>query len=211
MHTIDLLKGQGIPPKTTFSGVFFTALIFILPLIAGSIMAGMYAVNKINLEMKMIEVEKLTKKLEEYMPGKQEAAKFQKEKNNYTARISEAAKCIDTYYQWSPVLIALARNVPEDMVMDHLSVSNANTAVLKKPNDPNAGLVIPVPRKKMTIDLSGTGKDYTAKVQEYKEKLDLEQSLKPLMKDVPTYVKLENKQDISQESFRMNLVFDKNK
>lgn len=210
MHTIDLLKGQGIPPKTTFRSVFFTALVFVLPLIAGSIMVGMYAVNKINLEMRMIEVEKLTKKLEDNMSGKQEAAKFQKEQNYYAARIDEASKCIDTYFQWSPVLIALAKNMPEDMVMDNLSVSNVNTAVLKKTDDPNAGLVIPIPKKKMTIDLSGSGKDYTAKVQEYKEKLESEQSLKHLM-DVPTYVKLANQQDSSEESFRMNLVFDKKK
>lgn len=173
-------------------------------------MAGMYAVNKINIEMKMIEVEKLQKSSEEYLPGKQEAAKFQKEKNNYAAKIGEASKCIDTYFQWSPVLIALAENMPEDMVMDNLSVSNANTAVLKKPNDPNAGLVIPIPKKKVTVELSGTGKDYTAKVQEYKEKLESEQSLKLLMDD-PTYVKLANKQDDPGESFSMNLVFDKKK
>ncbi len=212
MHTIDLLKGRGLPPKTTLSSVFLTAFVFILPLIAGSVMAGMYAVNKINIDMRVIEVEKLKKNIEDFQSGKQEAAKFQKEKNYYSVRIDEVSKCIDTYFQWSPVLIGLAEHMPEDMIMDNLSVSNSNNAVLKKPNDPNAGLVIPIPEKKMTVDISGLQKDssYTVKVQEYREKLKSEQLLKPVIED-GTFVKQAIKPDKSEESFRMNFIFNKKK
>ena len=210
MHTIDLLKGQGVPPKTTLKGVFFMALVFILPLIGGSLLVVMYAVNKINIETQIVKADKLKDEIKNYLPDKQKVEELQSQKNYYNVRVLEASKCIDTYFQWSPILIQLVRNMPEDMVMDKLSVENISAVTLKKKKEPDEELVIPIPQKKMVVDLSGLNGDaYNIKVQEYQEKLKSEQSLVSLLKDV-TYIKQAIILNKPEESFRMNFVFDKN-
>jgi len=211
MHTIDLLKGQGIPPKTTFGGAVCTALILIFPLLVGAALIGMYASNKTTLESRKYRAEKLKETLSGLLPNTQETANIRKEKNSYIIKLQEASKCIDTYYQWTSVLIPLVENLPDNMLMDKIFVTNTSQGSIKKSSDPNAPLVVPIPKKKMTIELHGLGSDsYTELVQGYREKLNSEESLNPVLENV-TYVKEATSPVNPNEKFTMSLVFEKKK
>ena len=101
--------------------------------------------------------------------------------------------------------------MPQDMVIDNLSVTSIDTSPRKKTDDPNLPLVIPIPKKKVTVDLRGIGKDtYNIQVQQYQEKLKSEESLVSMLDDI-TYIKQTVRPDKPEESYTMNFILDKKK
>ena len=212
MHTIDLLKGQGLPAKTTLGSVFFAVLIFVLPLLIGAGMVGFYAINKTNIEIKQGEIERLEKVIADSEPNIIKTKSLVKECDLYTARLTEVSKCVDTYLQWTPVLIEISENMPDNMVMRSLSVANdgARSAV-KRNTDPNKPLTILIPQRKMTAELvsSGTETFYTA-VQDYQKKLKSSESLQSELKTL-TYTMQARTADNPVDSSTMSFVFQRQK
>ncbi|MBN1975642.1 MAG: hypothetical protein JW787_18555 [Sedimentisphaerales bacterium] len=210
MHTIDLLKGQALPPKTTLGSLVFTALLFVVPLLVGSVVLGMYAINKTNIDVQNGQIERLEKQIADAQPNTLEMSELEKSKKLCVARLGEVSKCVDTYLQWTPVLIALAENMPEKMIMDSLSASSVNPGGIKKSSDPNKTLVIPIPQKRMTAVISGRGTDvFNLKVQGYQKTLKSEQLL-PHIKEI-THLMQAQTADNQLQSFTMSFIFEKQK
>jgi Tfp pilus assembly protein PilN len=213
MHTIDLLKGQGLPAKTTLGSVFFTVLMFVVPLLVGAGMAGFYLINKTEIDIKQGQIDGLKKSTEDLKPKVAQTEKLARERDLYTARLTEVSKCVDTYQQWTPVLIAVSENMPENMIMNKLAVINdEGRGAGRRNSDPNKPLTIPIPQRKMTAELSGkSGTDtFNTKVQEYQKKLKSEPSLSLQLKDL-TYQMQAASGDNPQDSFTMSFVFEKQK
>jgi hypothetical protein len=212
MHTIDLLKGQGLPAKTTLGSVFFAVLIFVLPLLIGAGMVGFYAINKTNIEIKQGEIERLEKVITDSQPNVLKTKNLVKERDSYAARLAEVSKCVDTYLQWTPVLIAVSENMPDNMIMRSLSVANDGArSAAKRNTDPNKPLTIPIPQRKMTAELvsSGTETFYTT-VQDYQKKLKSSESLQSELKTL-TYTMQARTVDNPVDSSTMSFVFQKQK
>lgn len=210
MHTIDLLKGQALPPKTTLGSLVFTALLFVVPLLVGAVVLGMYAINKTNIDVQNGQIERLEKQIADAQPNTLEMSELEKSKKLCAARLGEVSKCVDTYLQWTPVLIALAENMPEKMIMDSLSASSVNPGGIKKSSDPNKTLVIPIPQKRMTAVISGRGTDvFNLKVQDYQKKLKSEQLLAHI-KEI-THLMQAQTADNQLQSFTMSFIFEKQK
>ena len=211
MHTIDLLKGHGVPPKTTLGSVIFIAIVFVLPLFIGALMVGIYAIDKTRIDVMESQKVRLENKASLSQPEMKEVSELKTEKGLYLARLNEVSKCVDTYLPWSPVLIALAENMPKQMVLDSLVVSNINTGTIKKNNDPNKPLVIPIPQKKMVAEISGQGEgSFNELVQGYQAKLKSEKKLLPYLKDLTNIIQARTGNS-QADSFEMNFVFEKRK
>ena len=210
MHTIDLLKGQGLPAKTTLGSVFFAVLIFIVPLLIGAAMAGFYSINKVQIEVLNTGIAGFEKSIKDSEPNVLKTKSLVKEMDLYAARLSEVSKCVDTYLQWTPVLIAISENMPDNMIMKSLSVANNDArSGIRKNTDPNKPLTIPIPVRKMTAELVSNGTDtfYTV-VQEYQKKLKAEPSL---MTENITYTMQARTVENPVDSSTMSFVFQKQK
>ncbi len=212
MHTIDLLKGEGLPAKTTLGSVLVTAIIFVLPLLAGAVLAGMYSIDKTELDVMQRQIDHYKKTITESEPNVKRLREMEKQANTYTARLGEVQKCVVTYLQWTPVLIAVAKNMPDKMVINRVAVTSDESKYTGRRNtDPNKPLTIPIPQRKMTVELSGTGTEAcTTFVQDYQNTLKAEQSLKPQLGNI-TYLMNAKTNENPAESFTMTFVLENQK
>lgn len=210
MHKIDLLKGQGLPVKTTIGSVFFAALIFVVPLLIAAAMVGFYLTNKTEIGITTSQIERLDKIIADSEPNASKTEKMRKELNYYATRLNEVAKCVKTYVQWTPVLIDIVKDKPEQMVMKRLEVVNDDKSSVKKNNDPNKPLVLKIPQRKMTLEINGDGMgDYNLTVQEYQNKLRMESSLQPdILRDLK-YLRKPRTNDSNEDTYTMNFVFQR--
>ncbi len=211
MHTIDLLKGQGLPAKTTLGSVFFTAMIFVVPLLVGAAMLGFYLVNKIEIDVQQRQLTSLKNDIARLEPNVMRLNKLKNERDSYTKKLTEVSKCVETNLQLTPVLISVAENIPEKMLMNKLSVTNEENRGTRKISEPNKPLIIPIPQRKMTAELTGSGRDgFNKLVQDYQQKLKSEPSLKSKLKTL-TYLMQTASADNPRESYTMSFVFEKQK
>ncbi len=210
MHTIDLLKGRGLPAKTTFGSVFFVVLMFVVPLLIGAAMAGFYLINQIEIGITASDMEKLDNIIAELKPNAEKTDNLRKEINLYTTRLTEVSKCVKTYVQWTPVLIDVVKDKPERMFMNRLTVTNDDKNTVIRNSDPNKPLVLPIPQRKMTLELSGSGtEDYNLMVQDYQNHLRMESSLQPdLLRDLK-YLRQPRVADSNEDTYTMNFVFQR--
>ncbi|MBN2589348.1 MAG: hypothetical protein JXA96_05775 [Sedimentisphaerales bacterium] len=202
MHTIDLLKGQGIPQKTTLGSVFFTALVFVLPLLIGAWMIGMYATNKINLDVMERQVSQLKDSADEI-------EKLERELNNFKPEWIDIKKCVDTYIQWTPALISVVENMDDDMLIDSLVVTNDGSKGTSRNNttDPNS---ISIPQRTMAAQFSLRDPNMiklNRLMGDYKKKLDVK---KELLSDLINLEYFQTPQN-PDNSYTMNFIFKRKK
>ncbi len=120
--SIDLLKGQGLPLRSSPAGIAITVICAALPLLMAVVVVGLYMHNKIDISQKEKEITELTAKID----GMSETVELQKaleqEKNHYGVCISEVKSSIERFSQWSPVLTMLVENMPDSVILTELEV-----------------------------------------------------------------------------------------
>jgi hypothetical protein len=214
MHKIDLLKGQGLPPKTTLGSVFFVALMFVIPIFIAMGTIGFYIINKVEIDIRQDQIVRLKDEIAKSEPNVLKTKKLRKEKDFYAVRLSEVDKCVKTYIQWTPVLIALAENMTDNMLLNSLTVVlDENQSGVRKDNEPNKPLAIPIPQRKMTaaIGVYSNGNDLPNSImREYQKKLKSEKSLQLLLLDIP-FLKDTKKADDLSDLFTMNFILENQK
>jgi AmiR/NasT family two-component response regulator len=62
--TIDLLKGQGLPLRSSPGGIAITIISAAIPIVIAIVIAGLYTRNKIDMSMKRKQITQLAKKVE---------------------------------------------------------------------------------------------------------------------------------------------------
>ena len=202
MHKIDLLKGQGLPEKTTLGSVFLITLMVVIPLLAGAGLVGLYAVNRIDIDVVANQLEHSEERAAELKADAKEKETLTKEISLYSKKLGEINKCVDTYVQWTPVLIAIARQIDPNMTLDKLEAKNDEKGAGRRNNDPNN---IPVPQRTLTgefscIDPNNLNKFMTA----YKEKLDKELKVS----SNPPALQFFQTPDSFETSYTMNFIFN---
>jgi len=173
MHNIDLLKGEGIPAKTTLASVFFVALAVIVPIIISAVMLSFYLLNNIKIDVGLNSIAKSEEQIAISKPDMLKTITLEQEINRLAKRLKEVSRCVDTFAQWSPILIALSEEMPDEMIMNRLETLSATGRTTgRKNNDPNKPAVIPMPKRSIIFDISG-GKQgsYSSRVQTYQDKL----------------------------------------
>ena len=205
MHKIDLLKGQGLPEKTTLGNVFLVTLMVVVPLLTGAGLVGLYAVNKIDIDVVANKLEHSGERAAELKANAKEKETLTKEISLYSKKLGEVNKCVDTYVQWTPVLITIAKQIDPNMVLDKLEAKNDEKSTSRRNYDPNS---IPVPQRTLTgefscIDPNNLNKLMTA----YNEKLDKE------LKSLPNHPVLRFFQNPERPdtSYTMNFIFNEQK
>lgn len=209
MHTIDLLRGKGIPPKTTLGSVLLVVVIAAVPVLAAAAMADRYLQNRetIAIQQKAITTDKAT--IEELADIVALQKSIEQAQSVINTRLSEVASCLNGYVQWSPVLVTLVENMPADMVMSKLSVeSTVDRIKMPKKDNPNQEIDVSVTKRTLVLDISASQPgNYETIVRDYRSRLMASELLGPKLEEITASKKPGGPGDDKTVSWTMNLIF----
>lgn len=204
MHTIDLLRGQGVPAKTTLGSVIMIIVMVAVPILAAAWMVDRYIQNETEIGIKQQAIDKEQATIEQLA----DAVKFKEEllnqQKNIRSKLSEVSSCLGRYVQWSPVLMTLAENMPRGMVMNSLSAESTIDRQ-RAAGEKDQKLTI---KRTLVIDISGTERrDYGDDIENYSRRLKSSPDLGPKLEKIEFAQKPGTAGDINTVSYTMNLMF----
>jgi Tfp pilus assembly protein PilN len=126
MHTIDLLRGEGVPAKATLGGAAMVVVIVVVPILAAAAMVDRYLQNKTEIGIKQQAITVEEKTIAEFADAVKYTESLQKQQQGVYSRLSEVGSCLGDYVQWSPVLETIARYMPARMVMSSLRAESTS-------------------------------------------------------------------------------------
>ncbi len=122
MFKIDLLKGQGIPMKSSPGGIAIAAVTVAVPMTIAIIMFGFYLNNRTHVSIKEQEIVRCQAEIDKLSGAVEQQDSLEKEKITYSNYLSEVKSSISRYIQWSPVLVTLVENMPDSVMLTELEV-----------------------------------------------------------------------------------------
>ena len=209
MHTIDLLRGQGIPAKTTLGSAAMVVVIVAVPILAAAGMVDRYMQNKTDIGIKQQTITTEEQTIEKFADAVKFKESLEKEQDAINSKLSEVSSCLGNYIQWSPVLETLATYLPAKMVMSRLSAGSI-TDRLTKPSDkdPKRTVNVNVTKRTLVLDISGSElRDYNSEVEKYSERLKLSPVLSPKLESIEFSQNRSGAGDINMVSYRMDFRF----
>ncbi|TKJ38202.1 MAG: hypothetical protein CEE38_05435 [Planctomycetes bacterium B3_Pla] len=209
MHTIDLLRGEGVPPKTTLGSVLIVVVIAAVPVLAAAAMADRYLQNRetIAIQQKAITTDKAT--IEELADIVALQKLVEQTQSVTNTRLSEVASCLGGYVQWSPVLVTLVENMPAEMIMSKLSAESTVERIrVPKKDNPNQEIDVSVTKRTLVLDISGSQPgNYETIVRDYRTRLKSSELLGPKLEEITASKKPGGSGDDKTVSWTMNLIF----
>ena len=187
MHKIDLLKGQGIPAKTTSGGIMVLAVTLIVPILVAAGGLDWYLRTKMRIEVQEGQIVKAKQTISELAPDVRLKKSKEREIALVHSKLTEVSRCLNTFMQWSPILETLAEYMPTPMIMNDLTAQNTSGArrTTRRSNDPNQPLSIPVPDRTLVMNISGDrAGNFNPIVQKFQESLNSSEALKPRLTNI---------------------------
>ena len=156
MHTVDLLRGGGIPPKTTLVGILIAAVTALAPLCATAALLDRYFGNEVFLEIQAHALAGASLEHDSYSEAIRGRAALEKKKADIRKTLSEVVTFADRQIQWSPIFTTLAEHMPEGMIVTSLEAVRKNTAVIiPSEDDPETNIRLTIPKRSLVIDVAG--------------------------------------------------------
>ncbi len=209
MHKIDLLKGQGIPAKTTTGGIIILTLTVIVPLLCAVGMLDWYLQTKIDIDVMLQRIVTGKETISQYTPDLKLKKSLDRKIALLNNQLLEVSHCLDTFIQWSPILVTLSENMPSRMIMSKLETqSTSGRRATRRNTDPNKPGSTPAPERTMVMNISGSKPGrYDTIVQGYQERLNLSPALRPKLKDIIPSKEASTMGTDKTESYIMNIIF----
>ncbi len=193
MFTIDLLKGQGIPPKSGPAGIAIALITAAVPAIIALSLYGLYLHNNVVTKIKQQDIIKLQDKAAELSEDVKMLKKFDKEKFFYKACLSEVETSIGKFYQWSPILVTLVDDMPDSVVLTEFE---ADRERIKK-QFPDKSLsekdIVDKTAAKMVLQVINDGQgDYGEEIKDFRNRLYASPVLGPKLENIVFSRKVED-------------------
>ena len=186
MFTIDLLKGQGVPAKSRPEGIAIAAAALAVPIIIAIVMFGLYLRNKIIISIQKQTIVNYETKIDELSDAVELQKSFENEKNAISSCLSEISTSLDRHTQWSPVLTALVKNMPDSVVLTDLEVKQSSVKrKVPKKDDPKKMIDISVPVRTLRINVCGSPQSNCDKaVRDFRDRLRSSALLGPKLENI---------------------------
>ena len=210
MHTIDLLRGQGIPAKATPGSAAILVITVAVPFVVAIWMLDWYLQDRtiISIDRQAIAKEQAT--IDKLAQAVELKESLEKKRGLIGKRLSEVSSCIGGYIQWSPVLVTLVKDMPGKMVMSELSAdSKSIRKTVPKDNDPNRPVKITVSQRTLALDITGNlPGNYDKIVKDYRSRLKSSDILASKLKDIIVSQKPGGSGDDKTVSYTMDFTFE---
>ncbi len=204
MFTIDLLKGEGVPAKSSPEGIAVVAVTFVVPIIIAMVMVSFYLSNIINISVQKQEVVRYKKKIDGLSDVVEMQKSFEEEKRAINSCLTEALSSITRHAQWSPVLMTLVENMPDSVVLTKLEVKQRSVKrEVPRKDDPKKTTFISVPVRTLQVSVYGSPHSNCDKaVRDFGDRLRSSDLLGPKLEDIRVsqgFDILENQNVVSYE------------
>ena len=209
MFTIDLLKGQNVPVKSTPGGIAIVVATVVVPLAIEAIMFGSYLNNKLVVSMNEQEIAGRQAEIDELSDAVEMQASLEKQKTIYGNYLSEVKSSINRYVQWSPVLVILAENMPSSLMLTKLEVTQHTVRKkVPKKDDPQEMIEKNFPVRTLRISVSGSPQYNCDKaVRDFRDSLSSSAFLGPKLDSIRVSQKSETREGKDIASYDMDCVF----
>jgi len=209
MHTIDLLKGQGIPAKTTLRGVTMLIVMVVVPILAAAGMVDRYMQNKTDIEIQQQTITTEEATIKEFADAVKFKESLERQQIAINSKSSEVSSSLGNYIQWSPVLETLAEHMPAKMVMSGLRAgSSSQRKQVESEQDPAKKVNVTIVKRTLVLDISGSEQlDYGSLVENYSKRLKSSPVLGPKLENIEVSQNPGSSGDINTVSYTMNLQF----
>lgn len=186
MFTIDLLKGHGVPLKSSPWGIAISAITAAVPLIIAIVMFGIYLNNKVIVSVRRQEVIRCQSEIERLSSAVERQNSYIRDKVVYNNCLSEVQSSVGRYIQWSPVLMTLVENMPDSMTLTGLEIKEhfVRKKVPKKEN-PQELVETNVPMQVLRMSVSGSSHQNSDKaIREFRDSLRSSEALGPNLENI---------------------------
>ena len=209
MFTIDLLKGEGIPAKSSPEGIAVVAVTFAVPVIIAMVMVSFYLSNIINISVQKQEVVRYKKKIDGLSDVVELQKSFEEEKRAINSCLTEALSSITRHAQWSPVLMTLVENMPDSVVLTKLEVKQRSIKrEVPRKDDPKKTIIISVPVRTLQISVYGSPhSDSDKAVRDFGDRLRSSDLLGPKLEDIRVSQGFEILENQNVVSYEIDCVF----
>jgi len=196
MFTIDLLKGQGIPVKTSPQGIAIIATGVAVPFVAALVFIGIYLHNRVVIPIMQNELAVYEQKMQTLSEGVKLQQMFNKEKDSINGCIPEVASAVRKFTTWSPVIRTIAENMPAVMILNQLNV--------KQTVDSQAGGVV----REVNMNISGNAAgNWDEEVKSFRNRLLESSVLKSKLQDVSVAQQSSRGGEKDVTSYELRMIF----
>lgn len=209
MFTIDLLKGQGVPLKSSPGGLAIIAATVTVPIIIAVVMFTIYLEDKAKASITEQEISRCQKEIDQLSDAVKLYESLEKEKILYGNCLSEVNTSIGRYIQWSPVLVTVVENLPESVMLTGLEVRH-DTIRKKVPKAANPEEMIEktFSKKILLMTVSGNPKNNCGKaVMDFQDSLRSSDFLGPKLESIGFSQESETLKGQDVASYEIKCVF----
>jgi len=209
MFKIDLLKGQGIPIKSSPGGIAIVAVTVTVPIIVAIIMFGFHLNNKTIASIKEQEIVRCQTEIDKLSNAVELKKSLEKEKIFYGDCLSEVKSSISKYIQWSPVLVTLVENIPNSVMLTGLEVRQDSVRKkIPKKDNPQEMIEASVPVRILRMSVSGNPQyDCNKEVRDFQERLNFSTFLGPKLENIVVSRESETLEGRDVASYEIECVF----
>lgn len=201
MFTIDLLKGRGLPKKSSPKEIAARAALLVIPVILTVVIASYYIGNKITMGILSKEIVNYQSKMGDLMGNIKFYRSFEKEKDLIECSLTDVAKAVVPHKQWSPIIVDLIKNLPDSIILTRL---NAKQEMAKRAEQ-NAAANVQISRYALTMSVSGSSVfNFPNDVKDFKNKI----CNSPLFSDKLEDVKISQISDMVNNSDMISYEID---
>ena len=209
MFTIDLLKGQGVPLKSSPAGIAIIAISAVVPIIVAIIMFSFYLDDKAHASISEQEIARCQTDIEKLSGAVKLYESLEKEKILYGDCLSEVKSSISRYIQWSPVLVTMVENMPDSVMLTGLEVRQETVRKkVPKPDNPQEMVEKNIPIKVLMMSVSGNPKYNCGKaVMDFQDSLRSSVFLGPRLESIGYSQESEKLKGQDVASYEIKCVF----
>lgn len=209
MFTIDLLKGRGVPRKSSAGSVATVAAAAFVPVVIAIAMFGLYMRNKVVISVQASTITNYEAKTRKLSDAVKQQKAFEEEIKTYNNYLTEVSNNLDRHTQWSPVLVTVVENLPDSVVLTSLEVKQRSVRQkVPKKDDPKIMIDISVPVRNLLMTVSGMPESNSdEEIREFSDQLRSSDLLGPKLENVRISQgvgKLGNKEIVS---YQINCMF----
>jgi len=186
MFKIDLLKGQGLPLKSSPGGIVIVAVTIAIPLYILIIMFGFHVNDKTYMSIREQEIGRCQSGIDKLSDAVKLQESLEKEKILYDACLAEVKSSIGKYVQWTPVLVTMVENMPNSVMLTDLEVRQDSVRrKVPKPDNPQEMIESSVPVNILRMSISGGPQyDCNKEVRDFQDRLQSSAFLGPMLENI---------------------------
>ena len=209
MFKIDLLKGQGLPLKSSPGGIAIVAVTIAVPLYILIMMFGFHVNDKTYMSIREQEIGRCQSGIDKLSDAVKLQESLEKEKILYDACLAEVKSSVGKYVQWSPVLVTLVENMPNSVMLTELEVRQDSVRrKVPKPDNPQEMIEASVPVNILRMSISGGPQyDCNKEVRDFQDRLQSSTFLGPKLENIVVSRESETLKGRDVASYEIDCVF----